>query len=46
MSKWLKKDNFDSFKKDRDSDNTQDNNISFARKWRNPTMGSQNKPKE
>ena len=46
MSKWLNADKFKDFKNDRQSDNTVDDSVSFARKYTNPKMGTQQKPKQ
>lgn len=47
MSKWVNKDKFENFKKERENDNSEDkNNVDFARIYPNPTMGTFNKPKE
>jgi hypothetical protein len=46
MSKWLNKEKFEKFKNERMNDNEPVNDIQFARKWPNPKMGTQSKPKE
>ncbi len=46
MSKWLNNDKFEKFKNERLNDNERDDSVSFARKWRNPKMGTLSKPKE
>ena len=46
MSKWLNKEKFEKFKNERMNDNEKPDNITFARRWKNPKMGTQSKPKE
>jgi len=47
MSKWLDKDKFKDFKNDRQNEAEKpETQMAFARRWRNPVMGSQSKPKE
>lgn len=46
MSKWINKEKFENFKNERANDNTEDKGVTFARKWPNPKMGTQNKPNE
>lgn len=48
MSKWINTEKFEQFKEERENDQSapSDSNVSYARKWPNPKMGSQNKPKE
>lgn len=47
MSKWINTDKFEQFKEERSNDNTESkSDVTFARKWPNPVMGSQGKPKE
>ena len=47
MSKWVNKEKFEQFKNEREND-TSDNkdNITYARKYPNPKMGSMDHPKE
>lgn len=46
MSKWINNDKFEEFKGERQSDNTKEDNITFARKWQNPKMGTISAPNE
>jgi len=47
MSKWVNKEKFEDFKKERESDKTEKpDNITYARRYPNPKMGSHDKPKE
>lgn len=47
MSKWVNTEKFEQFKEERSNDNTEKKSeVTFARKWINPVMGSLGKPKE
>jgi hypothetical protein len=48
MSKWVNTEKFEQFQKERANDSTENTggNTVFARKWPNPVMGTQAKPKE
>jgi hypothetical protein len=46
MSKWVNTEKFDEFREERAEDKTPESNQTFARKWRNPAMGTQAKPNE
>jgi len=47
MSKWVNKDKFEDFKKERENDNTEKNDsVDYARTYPNPKMGTLSKPKE
>lgn len=47
MSKWVNTDKFEDFKNERQNDTSdQKNEVSFARKYPNPKMGTQSTPKE
>jgi hypothetical protein len=47
MSKWVNTEKFEEFKNERQNDTSdQKNNVTFARKYPNPKMGSLNSPKE
>ncbi len=45
-SKWVNTEKFDEFRSERESDNSKPENNTFARKWRNPQMGTLQKPNE
>jgi len=45
-SKWIKAEKFEEFRGERESDNSTEKQITYARRWRNPQMGSQQKPNE
>jgi len=47
MSKWVNKEKFEEFKKEREQDTSDDNTgVDYARLYPNPKMGTLNKPKE
>lgn len=47
MSKWVNTDAFEQFKNERQNDTTeQKNDVTYARKWPNPKMGTNANPKE
>ena len=47
MSKWVDTEKFENFKKEREEDKSEKkDNITFARRYPNPKMGSHDKPKE
>jgi len=47
MSKWVNKEKFEDFKKERERDKKEKpDNITYARRYPNPKMGSHDKPKE
>jgi len=47
MSKWVNKEKFEDFKKQREQEESQSkNDVDYARLYPNPKMGSQGKPKE
>ena len=47
MSKWVNTDKFEQFKEERSNDTSdKKSDVSFARKYKNPVMGTNSKPKE
>lgn len=46
MSKWVNSEKFEEFRTDRENDNSKQENNTFARKWRNPQMGTLQKANE
>lgn len=46
MSKWVSAEKFDEFREERQEDKSKEDNNIFARKWKNPTMGTMAKPNE
>ncbi len=46
MSKWVNTEKFEEFREERENDNSTEKQVSFARKWKNPQMGTINKPNE
>jgi hypothetical protein len=47
MSKWVNTEKFEQFKEERANDTTEKkSDVTYARKYKSPTMGTQSKPKE
>lgn len=46
MSKWIKQEKFEEFRGERESDNSTEKTVTYARRWKSPAMGSQQKPNE
>ena len=46
MSKWVNTEKFEEFREERQEDKSKENDSVFARKWRNPVMGTLAKPNE